>query len=54
MLWVLARGFVRRQEGQTVVEYALVLVGLAALVIVAVTAVGRRLKTIFSNVASAI
>jgi Flp pilus assembly pilin Flp len=51
-LCLLARALVRRQDGQTLTEYALLLLGLAALVIVAVTAVGNRLRTVFSNVAS--
>ena len=50
----IARALSRRAEGQTLVEYALVLLGLAVLVVAVVSTLAKRLKTVFQNVASAI
>ncbi len=44
----------RRQEGQTLVEYAVILVFIALVVIATVSTLGARVKTLFSNVASSI
>ncbi len=44
----------RREEGQTLVEYALILVLIAVVVLVVVATLGNTIKGIFSNVASAI
>jgi pilus assembly protein Flp/PilA len=42
--------FARDDEGQTLVEYALILVFIAIVVIVVVTALGGRIRSIFGNV----
>jgi len=42
--------FARDDEGQTLVEYALILVFIAIVVIVVVTALGGRISSIFGNV----
>ena len=46
--------FRSQEEGQTLVEYALILVLIAIVVIVVVTLVGTRANTIFSQIASAL
>jgi Flp pilus assembly pilin Flp len=43
-----------REEGQTIVEYALILVSLAVLVVIVVARLGAVAKSIFTNVASSI
>ena len=45
---------VRREEGQTLVEYALVLFLIAVVVVVAIATVGGQAKRLFANVASSI
>jgi pilus assembly protein Flp/PilA len=47
-------GMARRQEGQTLVEYALILVLLAIVVVAVVATLGGRIKGVFSDVASSI
>src|SRR5579859_7049330 len=44
----------RREEGQTLVEYALILVLIAVVVVAVVATLGGTLQSIFSNVASSI
>lgn len=44
----------RREEGQTLVEYALILVLIAVVVIAVVTTLGGTIRSVFSNVASSI
>jgi len=39
----------RREEGQTLVEYALILVLIAVVVVAVVTALGGKVKALFSN-----
>ena len=46
------RNFFAREEGQCLVEYALILVLIAVVVIGIVTLLGRRASTVFSNVNS--
>ncbi len=46
----LAKTPLRRREGQTMVEYALILSLLALVVIIAVTALTGNLSTLFSSV----
>jgi len=46
-LWV-------REKGQGLVEYALILVLIAAVVIVILSLVGTRVSTVFSQIASAL
>lgn len=40
------------EEGQGMVEYALILVPSAVVVIVVLTTVGRQVKNVFSNISS--
>jgi pilus assembly protein Flp/PilA len=44
----------RREEGQTLVEYALILVLIAVVVVVVVATLGNTIKSVFTNVASSI
>jgi pilus assembly protein Flp/PilA len=44
----------KRQEGQTLVEYALLLVLIAIVVIAAVTLIGQRANNVYSEVGSAL
>lgn len=44
----------RLEDGQTLVEYALILVLIAVVVVVAVGTLGHTVRGIFSNVASSI
>jgi pilus assembly protein Flp/PilA len=44
----------RDEEGQTLVEYALILVLIAVVVIAVVATLGGTIKSVFSNVASGI
>lgn len=45
---------IRRQEGQTLSEYALILVLVAVVVIVAVTFLGDQITAVFNQIANAI
>jgi len=53
LYWTI-RNFVEmpREEGQTLAEYALILVLIAIVVIVALTAVGGRITQIFENIST--
>ena len=53
-LYVRAVNAVRNREGQTLVEYALILVLIAIVVIAALTLTGQKVSNAFSNVSSAI
>lgn len=44
----------RRAEGQSFVEYALILALIAAVVIVAVTTLGGKLKTVFGSITNSL
>lgn len=44
----------RRDEGQTLVEYALILALIAVVVVVAVTTLGGKVKGIFNSVSSSL
>jgi len=44
----------RSEKGQTLVEYALILVLIALVVIVALTATGEKVSNTFSNINSAL
>jgi pilus assembly protein Flp/PilA len=46
--------FFRDEEGATAVEYGIMVALIAAVIIVAVTAIGTNLETTFDNVATAI
>ena len=51
-LYVKAATAVRSEKGQTLVEYALILVLIALVVIAALTITGQKVSNTFSNVAS--
>ena len=44
----------KRVEGQTLAEYALLLALIAIVVIVAVTALGGQIESVFNNITSAL
>ena len=46
------RNFFAREEGQGLVEYALILVLIAVVVIGVVTLLGNQTSTVFSNITS--
>ncbi len=48
------RAFVRQDEGQDLLEYALLVALIALVAVGAVTAAGGSVNTIFTNVASAL
>ncbi|TMD05582.1 MAG: Flp family type IVb pilin [Chloroflexi bacterium] len=52
-MWRL-RGLLTRQEGQGMVEYALILVLVSIVVIVILLTMGGQIKNVFSNVVSAL
>jgi pilus assembly protein Flp/PilA len=47
-----ARQFDRDEEGQGMVEYALILVLIAIVVIVILSTVGKRVNNVFSNISN--
>ncbi len=53
LIWKL-RGLTTRQEGQGMVEYALILVLVSIVVIVILLTMGGQIKNVFSNVVSAL
>ncbi|MGA3184227.1 MAG: Flp family type IVb pilin [Candidatus Dormibacteria bacterium] len=48
------RGLSRREEGQGMVEYALILTLVAVVVLLILTTVGKQVKDVFSNVNSSL
>jgi len=52
MLWqsFVGRNFLRREEGQGLVEYALIIALVAVLLIVALVALKDQISTTFSNI----
>jgi pilus assembly protein Flp/PilA len=50
----LDRGLSRREEGQGMAEYALILVLIAVVVVLILTTVGKQVNKAFSNVSSAL
>lgn len=54
LLSAMIRNVVKDEEGATMVEYGLMLALIAIVCIVAVTLVGTRASTIFSNVANSL
>ena len=48
------RGFVRKEEGQDLLEYALLVALIALGAVVAVTAAGTSVQTIFNNISDAL
>jgi pilus assembly protein Flp/PilA len=46
----LIKGFFRNEEGQGLAEYALILVLIAVVVIVALTALGGEIESVFNRV----
>ena len=53
-LYFKLRGLVSRQEGQGMVEYALILVLVSIVVIVILLTMGNQIKNVFSNVVAAL
>lgn len=50
----LSRIDTRQEKGQTLIEYALIIVLIAIVVIVALTALGPQIATIFNNIKDAL
>lgn len=48
------RNFIRREEGQTLSEYALILVLVAVVAIVAVTLLGNQIVAVLNSIANAL
>jgi pilus assembly protein Flp/PilA len=48
------RAFVRNEEGQDLLEYALLVALIALVAVAAVTAAGKSVSTIFGSIASAL
>ena len=48
------RNFVRKQEGQTLSEYALILILIAVVAIVAVTLLGNQISAALNQIAAAL
>ena len=48
------RKLTRREEGQTLSEYALILVLIAVVAIIAVTLLGNQIATVINNIANAL
>jgi len=46
--------FVRREEGQTLSEYALILVLIAVVAIVAITLLGNQITAVINSIAAAL
>ena len=53
LIWKI-RGLLTRQEGQGMVEYALILVLVSIVVIVILLTMGGQIKNVFSNVVAAL
>jgi Flp pilus assembly pilin Flp len=51
---VSARNFFRREEGQTLSEYALILVLIAVVAIIAVTLLGNQITAVLNQIANAL
>jgi pilus assembly protein Flp/PilA len=54
MMNFLTRPLQRDDRGATAVEYGLMVALIAAVVVVAVTAVGSKLKTVFSDITTSV
>jgi pilus assembly protein Flp/PilA len=54
LLYPALRARIARQEGQGMVEYALILVLVSIVVIVILLTMGRQIKNVFSNVVAAL
>lgn len=52
MLWHMIWSWLRREEGQDLTEYALLLALIVIVAIAAVTLLGQSISTVLSNVAS--
>jgi pilus assembly protein Flp/PilA len=48
------RGLLRREEGQTLTEYGLILFFIAIIAIGAITILGGKVSTVFQNIADAL
>lgn len=49
-LWNALRKLGRKEEGQSLVEYGLIITLIAVVVVVALTAMGGQLGTLFNNI----
>lgn len=54
MLWLQIQNWLRRQEGQDLTEYALLLVLIVIACVAAVTLLGTNIQTVMNNAAGAI
>lgn len=54
LTWLRSRFDVREETGATAVEYGIMVALIAAVIVVAVTALGNHLSTIFSNACATI
>jgi pilus assembly protein Flp/PilA len=50
----IVRTFVRKEEGQDLLEYALLIALIALVAIVGVTSAGQQVNTIFGNITAAL
>jgi pilus assembly protein Flp/PilA len=50
----LVQRFVRDESGATAIEYGLIAAGISVVIIAAVQAVGGNLKTVFTNISTAL
>jgi len=50
MVMNFAKGFFKKEEGQGMVEYALIIALIAVVVIVAIAAVGDQVAVVFNNI----
>jgi Flp pilus assembly pilin Flp len=48
------RGLVRKEEGQTLSEYALILVLIAVVAIIAITLLGNQIAAVLTQIANAL
>ena len=48
------RGFARDEEGQDLLEYALLISLIALVCVIAITSAGNNVNTIFTNIATAL
>ena len=52
MLWIKMCNWLRREEGQDLTEYALIIALIVIVAVVAVTLMGTTISSVFNNVAS--
>jgi len=54
MLWLQIRNWLRRQEGQDLTEYALLIALIVIVCIAAVVTLGNQISTVLNSVAAAL